>query len=165
MKLIQYRIIITSSADDRRSSIGANDLYSFSKIFFDRINMNDNIGKAFNETFDINISSFLSFPEFELTKVSKNGERQKYSGTYTIIPKSLTGDVGKNIKSGKGKKIVWDAQRDLPIAKSSGFKTKIVADDHIRIQNPNEIIGKDGAPMVPIPAGDFFATKKMIVAN
>ena len=33
---------------------------------------------------------------------------------FNIIPKTISGDVGKNIKPGKNKKIVWDALKDFP---------------------------------------------------
>jgi formylglycine-generating enzyme required for sulfatase activity len=64
--------------------------------------------------------------------------------TYTIIPKSLTGDVGKNITPGRGKKVVWDVGKDLPNTKGENFKARVIADD-----------SKPPEGMVLIPAGEF----------
>ena len=70
--------------------------------------------------------------------------------TYTIIPKSLTGDVGENITPGRGKKIVWDVGKDLPNTKGENFKVRVIADD------TTYFTGKDGAEMALIPAGEFL---------
>ena len=76
--------------------------------------------------------------------------------TYTIVPESITGDVGNNIEPGKDKRIVWDVGRDLPGTKGDSFKVRIIADDGVG-PSPGDpvIIGKDGAEMVLIPAGEF----------
>ena len=67
--------------------------------------------------------------------------------TYTIIPESLTGDVGKNIAPGNGKKIVWDVGKDLPGTRGDQFKVRVIADDGVPPEVPEG--------MVLIPAGEF----------
>ena len=65
--------------------------------------------------------------------------------TYTIIPESLTGDVGENIQPGTGKLIVWNVGKDLPDTNADNFKVRVIAED--------------GSPIPPdmvlIPAGEF----------
>lgn len=63
--------------------------------------------------------------------------------TYTIIPQSLTGDVGGDITPGAGKLIVWNVGKDLPDTNADNFKVRVIADDG----------GPEG--MVLIPAGWF----------
>jgi hypothetical protein len=68
--------------------------------------------------------------------------------TYTIFPRYLTGDVGEGIASGTGKRIVWDAGRDLPGLWSPFIRVRVSADD-----------GTGAAPppnMVLVPAGEFL---------
>ena len=65
--------------------------------------------------------------------------------TYTIIPESLTGDVGENITPGEGKLIVWDVGKDLPGTRGDQFKVRVIADDGV----------PPGEEMVLIPAGEF----------
>ena len=67
--------------------------------------------------------------------------------SYTIFPRSLSGDVGEGIASGTGKLIVWDAAQDIPGVWSPLFRVRVTADD-----------GTGAAPppgMVLVPAGDF----------
>jgi len=64
--------------------------------------------------------------------------------TYTIIPESLTGDVGENITPGTGKLIVWNVGKDLPDTNADNFKVRVIADD-----------GGPPEGMVLIPAGEF----------
>jgi formylglycine-generating enzyme required for sulfatase activity len=83
-------------------------------------------------------------------KVSNDGGK-----TFNITPKALTGDVGKGIQPGKGKKVVWDVVKDLPKAKGN-FKVRVIADDGVAPPVTGQVItGKDGAKMVLIPAGEF----------
>ena len=65
--------------------------------------------------------------------------------TYTIIPQSLTGDVGENITPGEGKLIVWDVGKDLPGTRGDQFKVRVIAEDGV----------PPGDDMVLIPAGEF----------
>jgi len=37
-----------------------------------------------------------------------------FGSSFKILPKELTGDVGKKIKPGAGKKIVWHVKKDFP---------------------------------------------------
>ena len=41
--------------------------------------------------------------------------------TLTVQPRSVSGDVGKEVRSGKGKKIVWDALKDVESLKGDDF--------------------------------------------
>ncbi len=65
--------------------------------------------------------------------------------TYTIIPESLTGDVGEDIQPGTGKLIVWNVGKDLPDINADNFKVQVIADDGVTTPEG----------MVLIPAGEF----------
>ena len=78
-------------------------------------------------------------------KVSDDGGQ-----TYNIIPQSVRGDIGENIAPGTGKVIVWDVSEDMPGVRGDIFRARVIANDA-----PPVIIGKDGAEMVLIPAGEF----------
>lgn len=45
--------------------------------------------------------------------------------TFGIIPKAVSGDVGRNVKPGKNRKIVWDVQQDFPEGVSNEFLFKV----------------------------------------
>jgi hypothetical protein len=47
--------------------------------------------------------------------------------TFYSVPKSLTGEVGKGVKEGKGKKIVWDVLRDVTELYGDNFVFKLIA--------------------------------------
>ena len=83
----------------------------------------------------------------EITIVVSNNGGQ----TYAIFPESVTGDVGEGISPGTGKLIVWDVERDRGQIKGESFKVRVIADDG----DDTVIIGKDGAEMALIPAGEF----------
>lgn len=81
--------------------------------------------------------------------------------TFTVPAQTFSGDIGAGIRSGKNKRIVWDAGKDLtdPSLRSRtslydmDFQAKIIADDG---KQTDEIIWeKDGAKMRLIPAGAF----------
>jgi formylglycine-generating enzyme required for sulfatase activity len=73
--------------------------------------------------------------------------------TFTTNAKMLTGDVGNGINSGKDKKVVWDISENTPDVYDTNYVIKITVNDGQN--NTSTIIGKDGAPMVLITAGDF----------
>jgi formylglycine-generating enzyme len=105
--------------------------------------------------------------------------------TYTVSPKSATGDVNKYIIAGKGKSIKWDMSKDVPGIDPKDVKIRLIADDGVKLLpdtgttttttttstttvsskstsstnmpavSGNIKIGDDGANMVLIPAGDF----------
>jgi formylglycine-generating enzyme required for sulfatase activity len=102
--------------------------------------------------------------------------------TYTITPKAVIGDVNKYSIASKGMNIKWDVERDLPGVDLANIKIRLIADDGLKLlpdtgvttttttntasskstttSNPavisgNVKIGKDGAQMVLIPAGEF----------
>jgi len=98
--------------------------------------------------------------------------------SYTIVPKSVTGDVFKYTIPGKGKSISWDVSKDLPGVDLNSIKIRLIADDGIKLTQDlgtptdttqsksytttpdvslgaNMKIGNDGAKMVLIPAGEF----------
>ncbi len=62
--------------------------------------------------------------------------------TFTVPASSFTGDVGSGVVPGVDRHIVWDAE-----VYSANYQVRITASD--------EHIGKDGAKMVLIPAGEF----------
>ena len=66
---------------------------------------------------------------------------------YTIIPTSVTGDVGKDITPGSGKKIVWDVGVGMPSTRGDQFRMRVIADDGKTPPVPEG--------MVLIPAGEF----------
>ncbi len=67
--------------------------------------------------------------------------------SYTIIPTAVTGDVGKDITPGSGKKIVWDVGVDMPSTRGDQFRLRVIADDGKTSPVPEG--------MVLIPAGEF----------
>jgi len=70
--------------------------------------------------------------------------------TFTVPAKTFSGDIGPGIVPGKGKKIVWDAGKDVPNVYGTNYRVKVTASD-----SGNIIIGKDGAEMALISAGRF----------
>jgi hypothetical protein len=60
---------------------------------------------------------------FDITlEISKDG-----GVTFKSIPKTLTGDIGKNINSGDLKRITWDVLKDVTELQGSNFVFKVVA--------------------------------------
>ena len=80
--------------------------------------------------------------------ISDNGGQ-----TFTVPAKTFTGNVGVGVIPGKGKKIVWNAGVDVPNVFGVNYQAKITASDG-KAGAPT-IVGKDGAIMALIPAGDF----------
>ena len=62
--------------------------------------------------------------EYEVSlRLSDDGGR-----TFSILPKSLSGAVGKGIKSGRNRQIIsWDVLRDVPRLKGDNFVFEVVA--------------------------------------
>lgn len=133
------------------------------------------------ETKTLNIFYDVNDEDADLLEVSviasKDGGK-----TFTVVPKSISGEVGKIIFPGKGKKIVWNVGEDLPEVDLKNLKIRIIADDGVRIvtgqerevrkpfeafyTKPTEVLTttpkvrddkppKDGSAMVLIPAGEF----------
>ncbi len=128
-------------------------------------------------TGSILISFDIDDPDGGLLEVkilaSKDGGK-----TYTIVPKSVTGDAFKYTLPGKGKSISWDVSKDLPGVDLNNIKIRLIADDGIKltqdfgtvetttpkssvstpkdVMGPNMKIGNDGAKMVLIPEGEFL---------
>jgi iron(II)-dependent oxidoreductase len=67
--------------------------------------------------------------------------------TFTTPAQTCTGDVGWGVAPGRGKQIIWDAMADMPDVFGENYQAIIFASDGI--------LGKDGAEMVLIPAGEF----------
>jgi len=73
--------------------------------------------------------------------------------TFTVPAKTFSGDIGKGIRPGRNKRIVWDAGKDLTELYDMDFRAKVTADDG---KQTDEITWeKDGAKMCLIPAGEF----------
>jgi hypothetical protein len=49
--------------------------------------------------------------------------------TYTTTPKTIQGDIGKEIKSGKSKKITWDVLKDVAELHGTNFVFKVIANE------------------------------------
>ena len=61
--------------------------------------------------------------EYEVSlRVSDDGGR-----TFSIVPKSLSGAVGKGEEPGDNKGIIWDALQDVPSLKGSDFVFEVLA--------------------------------------
>jgi len=96
--------------------------------------------------------------------------------TYTVSPKSATGDVNKYTIAGKGKIIKWDMGKDLPGIDPNNIKIRLIADDGIKLlpdtgtttsssksassttvseAGNNAKAVKDVSKMILIPAGEF----------
>jgi len=73
--------------------------------------------------------------------------------TFTVPAKTFSGDIGSGIEPGTNKHIVWDAGKDVPEVYGTNYRAKVIATDGVPAEG--EIIGKDGVPMVLIPAGEF----------
>jgi len=145
----------------------------------------DSITKAIEINFDVDDPDGGLF-EIKMM-ASKDGGQ-----TYTVTPKSVTGDVNKYSIAGKGLKIKWDVDKDLPGVDPKNIKIRLIADDGMKLlpdtgvtisgsssssttttttttssststsstssstqTNVDFIIGKDGAKMVLVPAGEF----------
>jgi len=72
-----------------------------------------------------------------------------------ILPKTLEGDVGPNIKGGKGKQIYWDVFKDLP----NGIESEIRP--QLKILKYERIFGgpANALKSVPVPGLGDFAVK------
>ena len=61
--------------------------------------------------------------EYEVSlRLSDDGGR-----TFSTVPKSLSGAVGKGVKPGRDKRIVWDVLRDRPRLEGSDFVFQVLA--------------------------------------
>ena len=84
----------------------------------------------------------------KLTASEDNGN------SYTITPRTLSGDVGDGIRPGAHRRIVWDVGVDLQGVKNPSLKVRLIVSDSYSL--PKEINSeKDGARMRLIPAGEF----------
>ncbi|MAT78282.1 hypothetical protein CMK14_24470 [Candidatus Poribacteria bacterium] len=73
---------------------------------------------------------------------------------FDLEAKSLAGEVGEGIASGKGKKIVWQVSVDIPDLYGTNFVFEVVADDHVE-PTAGFVHPVDKASMALIPAGSF----------
>jgi formylglycine-generating enzyme required for sulfatase activity len=67
--------------------------------------------------------------------------------TFSVPALTFVGDIGSGIKPGRGKRIIWDAGKDVPNTYGTNYRAKVIADDRVV-----EEIGS----MVLIPAGEFL---------
>jgi len=70
---------------------------------------------------------------------------------FDLPVKSVEGEIGKGIASGKGKTIIWHVEQDVPDFYSTNVVFEVVADDGV---GPL-IWEKDGSEMMLIPSGSF----------
>ena len=73
---------------------------------------------------------------------------------FDLETNSLTGEVGKGIASGQGKKIIWQVAVDIPDLYGTNFVFEVVADDNVG-PTAGFVHPVDGASMALIPAGSF----------
>ena len=76
--------------------------------------------------------------------VSDNGGR-----FFSLVPKSLSGDIGDGVSPGNNKVIVWNALADMPNTSGSDFRVRVIASTGGQGVPPN------GHTMVNIPEGAF----------
>ena len=100
----------------------------------------------------VDITYDVSDPDGDLLRitVTVSGDGGE---TFMVTVQSFTGDVGDGIAPGTGKKIVWDAGADVPNIFGTNYQVKVTANDGRA--GGATVIGRDGAPMVLIPAGEF----------
>ncbi len=82
--------------------------------------------------------------------------------TFTIVPKSVSGDIGKGVKPGENKHIVWYASRDYKTLTGTNFVFRVTAEGKGLIYLRTNSKGykeykntKDGSILIYIPAGEF----------
>lgn len=73
-----------------------------------------------------------------------------------IVPKSLTGDVGKNITAGKNKSIIWDALKDVESLEGD-IKVVVMANQTQKSQSDspknNKLLVRLGASVIGVGGG------------
>ena len=47
--------------------------------------------------------------------------------TFSDVPKSLSGAVGRGVKPGRSKEVIWDAMRDAPSLEGNDFVFEVLA--------------------------------------
>jgi len=73
--------------------------------------------------------------------------------TFSILPVTLSGDVGFGIFSGTNKKIVWNAGIDYPDQYGTNFQAIVIADDG---KNEGKSVNDGYGDYVLVPAGEFL---------
>jgi len=76
--------------------------------------------------------------------------------TYTQTPKTLRGDVGDNVRPGRGKQIVWEAIQDAKGLTGHRFVFRVTAQSALGASFTNSI----GVKFVLIPSGEFMMGSK-----
>jgi hypothetical protein len=66
--------------------------------------------------------------------------------TFTTTPKTLTGDVGKEVKPGKSKKISWDVLKDIAELRGTDFVFKVIAGEAGTAGEEKTVESKGGVP-------------------
>jgi formylglycine-generating enzyme required for sulfatase activity len=74
--------------------------------------------------------------------------------TYTIVPSSVSGDVGPNVTRGTGKHVVWDADTDLGSTFGADYRVRVAAKEthDVDLLLPSGEI----TPLVAVPQGTFL---------
>ncbi len=105
-------------------------------------------------------------------QVSRDGGK-----SFTIVPRTVSGDIGPNQRGGKKKHIIWDAGRDYGSLKGKRFMVRVLADDGVVLRDTPDAVRptpdgmrflrkneqgyeeymwfKDSSVMVKVPAGEF----------
>ena len=80
-----------------------------------------------------------------------------YGESFSIRPKTISGDVGKNVSSGIGKKIIWHIKKDYPNGlQGEGFVFAVDAETRKSRSKLPYILG---GSVVIIGGAVYFATK------
>jgi hypothetical protein len=83
-------------------------------------------------TISYDLTPFDGPGEFDVTlEVSTNAGQ-----TYDVQPRSLSGDIGRAVSSGRGKRVVWEAGKDVENLQTDQFRFRIVIQVVIRSDNP-----------------------------
>lgn len=75
--------------------------------------------------------------------------------TFSIVPRTVSGDVGTQQKPGTQKHVVWDAYKDYPALTGDNVFARVTADDGIASPPPTQPADSQqvkSAPPSPVPA-------------
>lgn len=79
-------------------------------------------------------------------EVSTNGGQ-----TYDVQPRSMSGDVGRAVSAGPGKRVVWEAGKDVESLQTDQFRFRVVIQVVMRSENPPATPPAESSPGVQLP--------------
>ena len=125
--------------------------YSFSQSRITNVDFRTTPDNQIKITYDL--SGYPSDARFTVwVKVSLDNGR-----SYELIPKSLTGDVGKSVSPGRNKKIIWDVFQDTPVLIAGNMVIAVMAKENAR-RVPKKKTAKQTRykDMVFVQGGEFL---------